>query len=264
MGKRLRHMAPAPRHLGRRQDMALGIARQQRAGPVKLLLLADTGQNIGKRTARRQVVKRIAGGGKRQLQRRRHVGKQGQPRLVTAITIQRRAGKNAPGGNITDPRQMRRMAGIGMKRRHDQQRGTGGKACQIGKMQHRRRLRPAKIALAEKHRQRFIAGAVGRVDNHLRPIDRPQPRAHHQPDAMVAGGDMRPHDSGKRVHVGDADGAPSQRRRRFDHLMRMRRPGKEAEIAVAAQHGQRGGHHQAKKPCRNQSGSSPRSGRPSR
>ena len=229
-------MPPAARHLGRIENLPFRIARQQRPRRVEPLFLADTGQHIGQRPPRCMMVERVAHRRQRQPLRRRHLAQKRQPRLVTAVTVQRRTGKDAAGGDVAYSPQLGGMAGIGVARRHHQQRGALRKAREIGKVKNRRRLAAAQIGLAQQHRQRFIAGTVGGMDDHLRPVDRCQPRPDHQPDAMVARRHMRPHDPGKRVHIGDADGIPSQRRRRLDHFVRMRGPAKEAEIAVAAQH----------------------------
>ena len=125
VGKRLRGMPPASRHFGRVEDLPFGIARQQCAGRLKLLLLADAGQHIGKRTARRLVIEGVPGRRQQQSLRRRHIGQKGKPCLVPTIAVQRRPRENRTGGDVADSGQIRGMAGIGMARRHHQKRGAG-------------------------------------------------------------------------------------------------------------------------------------------
>ena len=57
--KRIWHMAPTPFSLGTINQMAFGIARNKLASITKLLLFTDARQNVGKRAAIGNVIKRI-------------------------------------------------------------------------------------------------------------------------------------------------------------------------------------------------------------
>ena len=108
------------------------------------------------------------------------------------------------------------------------------------------------IARAQKLAQPAIGGAIGRIGEHLKAIDRDQTDADHKLDRLaLAPFLIGAHDAREAVAVGNANGREPQRLGSPHHLARMRASTQEGEVGGDGQLGV-GGH--ANSPCTNQRG----------
>ena len=272
--QRIRPMPPAPRRLFRADQMPFCIAREQMACLVQQLFLADAGQHIGKRPPFSNMVKRITSRCQPQTSRLRHIPEKRNARLIRTITIKARPSEELTRHNLPELSKLGLIIQRRMHGRHHQQCHAGRQAGKISKMHDGGGLAAPQIGLAQQHGQRFIALTIKWMGNNVRPINQSQPRANNKTDVMITRGTMRPDNAGKRIDISNANRLPAKRRRRCHHFIRMRGTGQKGKIAVAAKHGRgrlahTGSSHpvcpgHAKKPCKNQLISSPRSGSPSR
>ena len=97
-------------------------------------------------------------------------------------------------------------------------------------------LRRAQIARREDAAEAAVSGTVPRIGEHIRrSVVESEARAGNDPHALdrrpvLAREDMRAHDAGERVAVGDPDPGKPQFGRPRDHLLRMRGPAQEGEV----------------------------------
>jgi hypothetical protein len=74
------------------------------------------------------------------------------------------------------------------------------------------------------------------MSDQIRTINRTKPRPYHKPDAMITRRDMCPHNTGKRIDIGNANRVPAKSGGACHHFRRMRGTGQESKIAVTAQY----------------------------
>ena len=102
----------------------------------------------------------------------------------------------------------------------------------------------AQISRRENPAEPAVGGAILRIGDEVRrPVVEGEPRAGHDAHArerrpVLARENMRAHDAGERVAVGDPDPGQLQLGRARDHLLRMRGPAQKRKIRHPRQLGE--------------------------
>ena len=105
-------------------------------------------------------------------------------------------------------------------------------------------LRRAQVSGGEDAAEAAVSRPVARIDEEVRrPVVKDEARAGDDPHVahrrlVLARVDVRAHDAGERVAVGDSDPGEPQFRRSRDHLLRMRGPAQKREIRRRRQLGE--------------------------
>ena len=224
-------------HFARGFQMPFGIGGKPRAGIVDGDALAHAGEHIGERAARGLVHVDIIGGDERQpvFGRQRMARHQ---RAAHGAAIGHGGGDPDAAGrdgfHRVDP--CGQGGFVDVLRVEDDELQPFGMFREIVEEERALAFRGAQIAARQQPRQPPVGGAVSRIGENIgRCVSEDEPRAGRDMQLMhdigiVAGIDMRPHDAGQRIAVGDADAFQAERRRLRDHFFRVRGPAQEGEI----------------------------------
>ena len=219
--------------------MALGIGFEAEAGFGDSAAFADTGHHILQRAALGRVIEHVVG--RDQLHGRR-IGELPQPRDALAIVaaIKMAGGESDRAGEtaLHFPK-LRRESFVGRVGRDGDEALAFAIREQLGEAQVTFAFLCAPLAVGQKLRQPAIGGAVGRIDQHARRIEKVEPRPDDEAHAhiLALGLDMRAHHPGQGVAIGQRDRRQPQGVGGHHQLARMRCPAQEAVIAHRLQLG---------------------------
>ncbi|MCY1223277.1 hypothetical protein D9M72_353980 [compost metagenome] len=259
IGDRFRVITEDARHFGRRLQMPFGIGVQPIAGRGDCHMLADGGDDIGKRPAVGGMKQRTVGGDDLHRRMAGDGRKPGKGKLIEAVITRYQR-------QIEPTREMRVQAfeKIGkqgcLRRadhrvRHHREQQVLAPLDEIGFIERAGALLGAQVSSTQHPAEIAPAAAIAGIGKHVGQIFRKgEPRAGLEGVFLHLGLRMRAHHTGNRIAVGNAKAANVKTARRNHHLARMRRAFEEGEIRPGAdlEIGDSVAH--AKTPCMNQRG----------
>ena len=247
---RLRRLGEQARHFLSGFEMPLGVGLGQPPRRLQRRFLADAGQHIGERAPLGRVHENVVGRDQRRAdmpRQRRALRKRAAHVLAVS---QARADPQAAGEGLAKAREKRALpsplagegSGVRGRRRRSRRRlhrddlQALAMLEQILEVQMALALGRAQIAFGQQPAQPPIGGAISGVGEHVgRAVDEAQPRAGDDAHraaigAVLARVNVRAHDAGERVAIGDADPRQTEFGGARDELFRVRSAAKERKI----------------------------------